>query len=156
MKAWLAIPGILLALGVTAAEAQSPIELGRLVCELTDSKNRILVSRQNFDCEFMKADGSTQNYTGEIRKAGIDLSVKEEFTIAWTVLMAKGNVDVPASIAGTYVGAGADAAVIGGIGLRVLVGGGDTQITLQPVSIAGVIGAGASLGIERFTLSPAS
>lgn len=156
MKAWLTIPGILLALGVTAAEAQAPVELGRLVCELTDSKNRILVSKQSFDCEFMTADGSTQNYVGEIRKTGLDLSVKEEFTISWTVLMAKGDAEVPASIAGTYVGAGADAAVIGGVGLRVLVGGGDNQVTLQPVSIAGVVGAGASLGIERFTLSPAS
>ena len=156
MKVWLTIPGILLALGVTAVEAQAPVEIGRLVCELTDSKNRILVSKQSFDCEFTNADGSTQNYVGEIRKTGLDLSVKEEFTIVWSVVMAKGDMEEPASIAGTYVGAGGDAAVIGGVGLRVLVGGGDNQISLKPTSIAGVIGAGASLGIERFTLSPAS
>ncbi len=58
----------------------------------------------------------------------------------------------PKALEGTYAGASADAAAGVGGGAQVLVGGGDNSFTLQPVSVTGVKGAGASIGVQTFEL----
>ena len=73
-------------------------------------------------------------------------------TLVWAVLTTTTEGTVADQLRGEYVGAGAAVAVGGGVGLSALVGGNANAITLQPVSVSGSVGAGASVGIERFEL----
>lgn len=59
------------------------------------------------------------------------------------------------ALAGQYRGASTSAAVGLGLGLTVLAGD-STVVVLQPVSVAGIVGAGAPLGLGYLNLEPAS
>ena len=134
------------------AVAQSGAELGILNCKVTDVSNVVLYTTQNFDCQFTPAKGEVETYAGKITKIGVDLSIKNDFELVWTVVSATSDMAHDKVLSGTYVGAGADVAIGAGMGAKVLVGGEADKISLQPVSIAGVEGVGASIGIERFEL----
>lgn len=82
----------------------------------------------------------------------MDLSVTQEMTLVWAVITTRTDGNVGDQLRGDYVGAGAAVAVGGGVGLNALVGGSERAITLQPVSVSGSVGVGASVGIERFEL----
>ena len=135
-----------------AALAAEGVEVGVLTCKVTDVDNLIVYTEQDFDCTFDPKDGADQFYTGQISKVGVDLSIKNDFTVVWGVLAATQDAYSPNVLAGTYVGAGADVALGAGIGAKALVGGGADAFTLQPVSVSGVEGVGASIGIEKFEL----
>ncbi len=135
------------------AAAQSGVEIGVLTCRVTDVTNVVVYTEQSFDCSFEPAQGETESYSGEITKIGLDLSIKNDFTIVWAVLAPTNTALEPGSLAGTYAGVGADVTLGAGVGANILVGGGENSFSLQPVSVAGLTGAGASLGIETFTLS---
>jgi len=136
------------------ASAQSGVEIGVLTCRVTEVTNLVVYTSQTFDCTFDPAnDRPTESYAGEITKIGVDLSIKNDFTIVWGVLAPSQGIYEPGSLAGTYVGAGADVAIGAGVGAQVLAGGGEQSFSLQPVSVSGVEGIGASLGIESFQLS---
>ncbi len=120
---------------------------------MQDVDNIVVYTEQDFACTFEAAGSdATEEYTGEITKIGIDLSIKSGFTIIWAVLAPTDDAYEPKALAGRYVGASADVAAGVGGGAKVLVGAGDNSFTLQPVSVTGVEGAGASLGIETFEL----
>ena len=136
------------------AASDSGVKVGTLTCRVQDVTNVIVYTEQEFDCTFDPAgDAAAEHYTGEIDKIGINLSVMEDFTIVWSVLAPTDDIYEPDALEGTYVGAGANVAIGGGVGAQVLVGGGDNSFSLQPVSVAGVQGLGASLGVESFELS---
>jgi hypothetical protein len=135
------------------ASAADGFKVGVLTCEVTEVTNLIVYTDQSFDCTYDPAgDGATESYTGQIDKIGIDLSIKSDFTIVWAVLAPTEQALEPGALAGTYAGAAADVAVGQGVGAAVLVGGGNS-VSLQPVSVSGVEGAGVSLGIETFELT---
>lgn len=136
--------------------ADSGAEIGTLTCKVTDVSNIVVYTTQNFDCRFKRTNGELEGYLAKIKKIGIDLSIKQDFTIVWAVLAPTNVAKAPKSLAGIYAGVGADIAVGVGVGAKILVGGGENSFTLQPVSVAGMTGGGASLGIERFELTPAS
>ncbi len=135
------------------AAAQSGVEIGVLTCNLTDVSNVVVYTTQEFDCAFNPAAADPEPYAGKITKIGIDLSVKRNFTIVWTVLAPTDTAFEPGSLAGTYVGTGADIAIGAGVGAKILVGGGANSFSLQPISVAGMTGGGAALGIESFELT---
>lgn len=62
------------------------------------------------------------------------------------------NAYVPKALTGAYVGAVADIAVLKVGGAAVLVGGGDNSFSPQPISVSGVDGVGASIGLEAFEI----
>ena len=132
------------ALLVGPVVAQSKVEVGMLNCKVTDVSNVVLHTTQNFDCTFKAADGEEEAYTGKITKIGIDLSIKQDFELVWSVVSASELMATDKSLAGTYVGGGADVALGAGMGTKVLVGRDSDNISLQPVSITGVEGVGAS------------
>ena len=143
------------ALAQSQAEAatDSGVEIGTLTCEVQDVDNILVYTEQDFACTFDPAgDAAGESYVGEITKVGVDLSIKQDFTIVWAVVAPTEDAYEPKALAGTYAGAGADVALGAGVGAKVLVGGGDNSFTLQPVSVTGVEGIGASLGVERFEL----
>ena len=137
---------------VAPAFSQSGVEIGMLTCKVQDVSNMIVYTTQDFACEFKPSKGELETYAGKISKIGLDLSIKKEFTIVWAVLAPTEAAYEPHALAGTYGGVGADVALGAGIGAKVLVGGSEDSFSLQPVSVAGVGGAGASVGIEQFKL----
>ena len=147
-----AFAAFLAVLGTTQANAQSGAEIGILTCKVTDVSNVVVYTKQSFACEFKPGVGNAEIYDGQIKKIGVDLSVKDDFTIVWAVLAPTDVAYAPKSLAGTYVGGSADVALGGGMGAKILVGGGGNSFTLQPLSVAGVVGGGASVGVERFEL----
>lgn len=136
----------------SAAHALDGQNVGTLTCQLTGKTNVVVYTDETFDCVFDPVTGADQTYTGRIRSLGVDLSFTRELTLVWGVITTRTPADVPDLLRGTYVGAGADVEVGGGVGLNALVGGSERQIGLQPVSVEGSVGVGASVGIERFTL----
>lgn len=134
------------------AAAQEGVKVGVLTCEVTEVTNVIVYTDQEFDCVYDPADSDrTEAYRGQIDKIGIDLSIKDDFTIVWAVFAPTEKALEPDVLAGTYAGASADVAAGVGAGAKVLVGGGNS-ISLQPVSVTGVEGVGVSVGIESFEL----
>lgn len=146
-----AIP-LLAALAASPVLAQSGAEIGVLTCKVKDVTNVVLYTTQDFACEFKPTKGAVEAYSGSIKKVGIDLSIKTDFTIVWAVVAPTEDKYQPHALAGTYVGAGADVALGAGVGAKVLVGGGENSFSLQPLSVAGVTGGGVSVGIEKFEL----
>ncbi len=142
-----------LAQSESEAATEAGVEIGTLTCDVQDVDNVIVYTEQDFACTFEHAGSDqTEAYTGKITKIGIDLSIKEDFTIVWAVLAPTDDAYEPKALQGTYAGASADVAAGVGGGAKVLVGGGDNSFTLQPVSVTGVEGAGASIGLETFEL----
>lgn len=144
--------GMLAAVGAQPASAQSGAEIGVLNCSMTASTNYVIRSKQEFDCEFRPASGDVETYKGNMTRTGVDLTIKDQFLISWAVLAPTDVAKEPGSLRGTYVGGSADVALAAGMGANVLVGGGSNSFTLQPLSIAGVVGAGASLTVSNFEL----
>jgi hypothetical protein len=134
------------------AQAQSGAQIGKLECVMTESRNLVVRSTMDFDCEFIPVSGEIETYTARMTRTGLDLSVRRHFVIVWAVLAPTEVARQPGSLRGTYVGGTADVSLGAGIGASVLVGGGANSFTLQPLSIAGVVGVGASLGVSRLVL----
>jgi Protein of unknown function (DUF992) len=127
-------------------------EIGKLTCRLTDVKNVIVFTEQDFDCQFKPTKGNNESYIGRIKKVGIDLSIKKDAVIIWGVLAATNAPSGLKALAGTYVGVGADVSIGAGVGAKLLVGGSKDAFSLQPLSVSGIKGGGASVGLESFEL----
>ncbi|MEL6235850.1 MAG: DUF992 domain-containing protein [Pseudomonadota bacterium] len=136
-----------------AAEDDGKIETGLLDCQLTDSSNLIIVSGSTFTCTFdpIEEGAPDEVYTAKISQFGLDLSDNDQERIRWVVLAPTLSFK-PGVLAGDYYGLSADATVGAGVGARVLVGGFDESITLQPVSLTTTEGLGISAGIEQLEL----
>ncbi|MEM7545947.1 MAG: DUF992 domain-containing protein [Pseudomonadota bacterium] len=137
-------------LSPVAATAAS-IEIGQLTCRQTDRTNLIIFSEASFSCVFDPVEGGNETYRGSVAKIGVDLSSSKVETMVWYVFAPSAPVE--GALAGDYFGASADAAAGAGIGARVLVGGFEDSISLQPAAISGQEGIGVAAGIEQFTLS---
>jgi hypothetical protein len=86
---------------------------------------------------------------------GIDLQQKSNAQTAFTVISVSSDTRTEAySLEGTYVGGMASAALGIGAGASVMFGGGDKNISLQPIAIETSTGLGAALGIGYLTLVP--
>jgi hypothetical protein len=151
IKKLIAVPAVALCLSASAAMADDA-EIGLLTCKLTGVDNLIVYTDQKFDCNFKPNKGDEEKYTGQIKSIGIDLSVKKDMVIIWSVLAPSSGAYSQGNLRGTYVGGSADVALGAGFGAKVLVGGGENSFTLQPVSVTGVEGVGASLGVDSFEL----
>ncbi len=70
--------------------------------------------------------------------------------MAW-VVFAPGVVGA-GSLAGNYVGATAEATVGAGVGANALIGGFNSSITLQPLSIQAQTGLNVAVGVANLSL----
>jgi hypothetical protein len=136
----------------TPALPQTGVDIGVLTCKLQDVHNDIVYTSEEFGCAFKPHSGADQDYTGEIKALGVDLSVTKDMTLVWGVFAPTTDADSLEALKGRYVGASADVSAGAGAGANVLVGGGKESITLQPISASGIVGAGASVDIEEFEL----
>jgi hypothetical protein len=144
----------MLLLPLTQAEAAGT-QLGILKCEKIpgSEKNLLIHSSAGFECEYTSQAGFKQKYKGEAGiTLGLDLSWTKESTIAYAVMGVEGAKAEPGELVGTYSGATASAAFGLGVGAKVLVGGGNSNIALSPLALEGSKGLGASAGIGYLTL----
>lgn len=128
------------------------VTLGMLTCDLVSDANAILFSREDYTCTYRSARGTSDRYDGRVGKIGADLEFKSGQTLKWAVL-APSAISGPGILAGTYVGGSAEATLVGGAGARLLLGGSRNQITLQPLSVSGQTGIGASATLDALSLS---
>ncbi len=166
MKLLKSLPAVLAVVGafvLTPSLAQPAlagggIEVGVLHCKNVPGTRTTMIIRSSVDitCSFVTANG-TEHYRGQTGIAfGIDLNVTKTERMAFTVFMATSNLGVGGyALSGKYYGAKASATVGGGVGVAVLVGGGDDSVTLQPFAAEGSYGLGVAAGLGYLYLEPA-
>lgn len=140
-----------LVLGHDRAEAR--VEAGMLICEVGGGVALIFSSPRDLHCVFHKANGQTEAYGGRLREFGLDIGVSGRGVIAWEVIASTTELP-PGELAGHYGGVEAGAAVVVGGSGRVLVGGADRRLSLQPLSVEGRAGVNLAVGVSSMELYP--
>ena len=148
--------GVLAALALAAslgpAGAQSGVQAGVLECRGSGSIGFVIGSVHEFTCIFSSAGGGPiVPYHGIVRKIGLDLGVTEGSALGWAVFAPTRDIG-PGDLAGTYAGVSAGAAVGIGGNANVLVGGSNSSISLQPLSLQGQTGLNLAVGVAALEL----
>lgn len=163
----MAIASALLALAVSAGAARAAdiiavpdderdgVKVGLLECDVAGGMGYILGSAKSLSCVFHGSKGRVEAYTGNINKLGVDLGWTTQGRLTWAVFAPVAGYHRGA-LAGTYVGATAEATVIAGVGANVLLGGMERSVALQLVSVTGQLGLNAAAGLASLMLVPAS
>jgi len=144
----------LVAAPATHARDDDSVRAGLLVCDVEGGAGFIFGSSKGLSCRFEASEGSVEEYTGRINKFGIDIGVTGDVTMTWAVLAPTRRIG-DGALAGTYVGASAEASAGIGGGANLLIGGSDDTISLQPLSVQGQTGVNAALGVAELVLNPA-
>lgn len=143
-----------LALG--GASAQSRVQVGTLECNIEAGIGLIIGSSRAVHCRYRHADGKRlEDYTGVIEKFGLDIGVTRRARMVWAVFAPSRGFPIGA-LAGNYGGAAADASVVVGGGAKLLVGGSNRTISLQPLSLQGQTGLNVAVGVTSLRLAPAN
>lgn len=125
---------------------------GVLTCKGQDSIGLIVGSMQTLACTFEPTGmGPKQSYSATVTKIGLDIGVKGESTMVWTVLFSTGKLP-DGALAGHFVGVSADASIGVGGGTNILLGGSNKSIALQPLSVQGQTGLNLAVGVSGMTL----
>ena len=132
-----------------ALAAKSGVKVGVLECVVAPGVGFIIGSSKAVSCTF-KGNGRVERYRGSTGKLGLDIGVTNRSYLSW-IVFAPGAVRRGA-LAGTYVGATAQATLIAGVGANALVGGSDQSVNLQPLSVQGQTGLNLAAGLGSLTL----
>ena len=132
--------------------AAPKIAVGTLTCYGKGGVGYIFGSKQNLRCNFeTPISGRTYRYAATITKVGVDIGIKGDSTLVWTVLGP--TTDIPSeALEGNYGGVTAGAAVGIGASANALLGGSSQSIILQPVSVEGQTGLNISAGVAGLTI----
>lgn len=134
------------------ASAQSKLVAGTLTCKGQGTVGLIVGSQETLDCDFnLAGPGGHERYVATITKVGLDIGVKGQSTMIWTVLSSTSSLSRNALV-GTYGGLSAQAAVGVGAGANALVGGSNNSVVLQPVSVEGQQGVNLAVGVAGLSL----
>lgn len=145
-----AILALVASAGFHEAQAQNRTRVGVLTCSVSGGIGLIVTSQKTTVCTFDPRRGRNERYVGVIRRFGLDVGVTGRGVLAWAVF--SGGSLAPGALAGSYVGATAEATVGAGLGANVLVGGSNRSIALQPLSVSGQTGLNFALGVGDFEL----
>jgi len=141
-------------LGLSApASAQERVEAGMLNCDVSAGIGMIITSKKDVTCLFIPSPnipGPQEVYIGSIVKFGLDVGATGGGQMVWAVYAP--TTRRFGALAGSYVGATAEATIVAGLGANVLVGGSDRTITLQPVSVQGQVGLNFAVGVADLQL----
>ena len=86
---------------------------------------------------------------------GLDIGTTKQAVMRWLVLTPLKNIYAPGALAGDYAGASGQATVALGLGAKVLIGGSNRTVALQPVSLTGQTGLNLAVGVAELQLRPA-
>jgi len=139
--------------GTPQAASKSGVNVGTLTCHVADGMGMVFGSSKALGCLFVRTDGVGEPYLGDIKRFGVDIGYTKDAQMVWLVF-APGAIN-PGALAGDYGGVGAQATVVVGGAVNVLIGGSSKQITLQPVSVAGNAGLNVAAGFAEVVLKPA-
>ncbi len=134
------------------AQNQNRMGIGTLRCDVSAGVGLIVGSTRQLDCVLDPLKGPDQRYLGTVRHAGLDVGVTGGGVMVWTVLSSNAQPRFP--LTGRYVGAQASGSVGVGLGANALVGGNDSSIALQPVSVQAQTGVNIAVGVAEITLEP--
>ena len=141
-----------LAAAASAAHAQAKIDAGTLECTSPGGVGLILGSKTAYECRFFPAGGGpSEPYSATVTRIGLDIGITGKTVMVWSVL-STGQARRPGMLTGSYVGAAADASVVVGAGAKLLVGGSQNAITLQPLSVQGQSGVNLAVGVAELTI----
>lgn len=145
--------GVACVVKVAPVSAQvNRVEVGQLTCNVEGGASYVVGSSKSLYCTFDRLGaGPEEAYSGTINKFGLDIGVTGTTVILWSVL-APSNDLPPAALAGTYVGASASASVAVGGGAKLLVGGSNDTIMLQPLSVQAQTGLNVALTVAEVEL----
>jgi hypothetical protein len=135
---------------VPAAAQRDRVRVGTLECSISSSIGMIVGSQRNVNCLFRSDSGPTEAYVGTMTRIGLDVGVTGGGAIIWTVFT--GSDRYVGMLSGTYVGASAEASIAAGLGANVLVGGSQSSVALQPVSVQGQVGFNVAAGVGSLDL----
>ena len=135
----------------TVAQAQGGVRVGTLTCHVASGWGFVFGSSKSLRCTFAPAPGRAEFYAGTINKFGVDIGYTQGGVLVWAVFAPTANL-APGSLNGNYVGATGSATVGVGAGANVLVGGSNSTISLQPVSVEGNTGLNVAAGIGSISL----
>jgi hypothetical protein len=97
--------------------------------------------------------GAPENYAGSIEEVGLELGSTSGGHLTWVVVaVALPNGKQSGALAGTYLGAAANASLGEGIGANDLSGGLNRAYVLQPYSVQTQKGVNFAAGIAKVTL----
>jgi hypothetical protein len=126
------------------------VKVGVLTCNVDSGWGFVFGSSKNLQCTYANGP-EAERYVGSISKFGVDIGYTAGSVIVWGVFAPTVNT-APGALSGEYAGATGSAAVVGGIGGNLLVGGLNRSITLQPLSIEGYTGLNVAAGIAVLSL----
>jgi len=152
-KALIGISAAIAALLLTmSAQAQTKSSVGTLTCVGGEGVGLIVGSSKSYSCKFTDTNGQVrETYKATVTKIGLDVGVTGKTVIIWSVLAASSALKRRA-LTGNYAGAAADASIGVGGGAKVLVGGSNDSIVLQPVSVQGQTGINLAVGVAGLNL----
>jgi hypothetical protein len=134
------------------ADDVGAVKIGTLSCEIGGGVGYVLGSAKELDCSFRSRTGLTENYTGTIRKMGVDLGFTTRGKLVWAVFAPTAGYH-RGSLGGIYDGATVEATVGAGVGANVLVGGTSGSIHLQTISVTGQLGLNLAATGTSLTLN---
>ena len=141
----------LMAVGLMAVPAQANgVKLGTLTCQIEGGPGLLIGSVRHGDCTFRETNGKTKHYTATFSRLGVDVGVTGNKTVVWAVFGVDGTSN--GGLRGTYVGANAEATAIFGVGVNALIGGLESGIVLNPVSVSGQTGLNVAAGVATLRL----
>jgi len=138
--------------GLAKAQDNSVVKVGSLTCRIEGGASFIVGSTRQLNCKYESISGDPpEYYDGEIKRFGLDLGVTGETVMGWAVLAPSRGLE-DGALAGIYTGAAADASLGLGGGAKVLVGGSDNTISLQPISLQDQTGVNVALTVAQLRL----
>jgi hypothetical protein len=138
-----------------AAPASANTKVGTLDCDISAGVGMVVVSQKGVKCVFTPSTTRRPEiYRGTISKYGVDVGFTSGGHMIWAVF-APTTDKLRGALAGSYVGATAEATVGAGAGANALLGGSNQTITLQPLSIQGQTGLNLAVGVGGLSLTQA-
>ncbi|RJG43993.1 DUF992 domain-containing protein [Mesorhizobium sp. DCY119] len=153
MKKFVLAAALFSAVSTLPAHAGS-VQLGILDCVVDGGTSYVIGSNKGLACTFKpynKAYGPDV-YSGVISKLGADLGMTHQSSISWAVLATDWDGYGTGALAGKYFGASADASLVTGGGVNVLLGGNSRAFTLQPLSVQTQTGVNVALAVTQLEL----
>jgi len=140
---------------VSPASASEAVAVGHLDCGIKGGVSFIFGSTKELRCVFRsRLDTEGELYEGQIKKYGLDIGMTNNARLTWVVLAPTELPIKEGALMGQYVGVAADASLGVGGGANVLIGGSNSTISLQPLSVQEETGLNAALAVAEVELVP--
>lgn len=150
--ALIGVAALAMTLSAPKAFADGGWKVGYLSCKVSSGWGIIFGSSRDLECTYTPTSGKgEEHYNGTINKFGADIGYLHSGVILWTVVAPTQTI-TEGALMGHYAGATASATLGIGAGAHVLVGGMESSIALQPLSIEGNSGLNVAAGIENVNL----